>query len=536
MTRALAKPFYEFGFGQMDSPRGGFRKQPSGTLGELRNCWVSPEGIIGPRFGSKARNAAELSGGSAIGLTGKECWGMEKFFTAAGAELHVAIYGQTAYKSTDYGATWSAIAGATTLTEFPWAFTTMTVSGVTYLLGCNGTDFARYEGTTWTAITAPINPHFVTVHQSRVYIGRGDSETIYGSKIADPDTWSAPDGLSLPINTHDGNPISGMIGAGSVLLVFKATSGGWVAGAGASDVVVAAGAAGLSGTAGCVAHRTIIRAGQSIMWLSARGVEQWTEGKGVQLVSAPIYYTVEASAFVMRTRPLFGMIPWACYDERLQSYRLFTASMTSGTAVADAGVQDLSYRLLPLSGGWSTDNYAVPTGLTGKGWMAGMVAGSTAGTSMLYGAVRGLGFVFREDDTAAGDYILSADQTTYQASIAQRIKTPVFDMGVGSRRKRLRQLRLVGGLGGATAATFDMTVKGDVRRDVTPGATVTHSGLAWSAKSATALLPLRVLSSCRGETFEVTLEKTITAAPGAAAAGIYLRSLEAEGTLMEGAI
>lgn len=451
MARTLKRPFYVFGFGQYDAPRGGFRQQPQGTLAELRNCWIDQEGIIAPRYGSKAVNASESNGTSAAGLTGKECWGMASFFTAAGAEIFVKVMGRTAYKSADYGATWASITGATTLTEYPWSFCTFTVSGVNYLIGCNGSEFARYDGTTWTDLSAcPINPHYVTVHQSRLWCARGDSETVYASKIADPDTWASPDGLSLPINTNDGNPISGLIGAGSVLLVFKAYSGSWISGSGASDVVVAAGAAGLSGTSGCVAHRTIVRAGNAIMWLSARGIEQWTEGKGVELVSQPITFTVEESTYLMRARPLYGLIPWACYDDLLQSYRLFTSTMTSGTAIGDAGQMDRAYRLLPLHGGWSTDSYASPTGLTDEGWMAGMVAGTSTGEFAFYGATCGLGYVFKELETAAGDYILSNNATTYKASIAQRIKTPVTDLGVGSLRKRLRRVRLVGGRGGST--------------------------------------------------------------------------------------
>jgi hypothetical protein len=532
MARKLVRQYYDFGFGAFDSPRGGFRKQPAGTLAEIQNSMENPDGYLGPRYGSKATNAAELNGGTAVGLTGKECWGMTSFFTAAGAEVFVTIMGRTAYKSTDYGVTYEAIAGANTLTEFPWSFATMTIAGVTLLLGCNGSEFIRYDGTTWTPITAPINPHFVAVHQSRVWIGRGDSEVIWASKVADPDTWTVPDALSLPINTNDGNPLSGMIGAGSVLLVFKAYSGSWIAGSGASDVVVGAGAAGLSGSSGCVAHRTIVRAGDSIMWLSARGVEQWTEGGGVKLVSTPIFFTVDESTFLMRARPLYGMIPWACYDDRLQSYRLFTSSMTSGTAIANAGSMDNAYRLLPLHGGWSTDKYAAPTGLTSKGWMAGMIAGTATGQFALYGAVKGLGFTFKEGENEPGDYILSNGATTYKGTILQRVKTPVFDMGIASRRKRLRQIRLVGGRGGATPTTFDMVVEGDPRRGVAAGDSVSHS-LSWAGVSSTALQPKEVLTSCRGESFQITLSKTITGAPGTAGAGFYLRSIEAEGHLIE---
>lgn len=254
----------------------------------IENGFVDRDGAV--RMRSRyAYHSIAINGGTAGSFTGAEVWGAYEYSGGAlGAAQIIRVVGQTIQRSPTTAIVWTNI--ATGLTEHPWVFDSMEVAGVAYMLACNGAALYSYDGTTWAAVaTCPIAPHFLAVFNNRLYVGRTDDPTIYGSKIADFATWATPDGVELPIGTNDGESASGLLSLGTMLLAFKKNSTNYIDGFGNSDIVVAAGARGVSGSVGCVAYRTAKRCGDyGAMWLSARGVEYYAPGGEITLISKPI--------------------------------------------------------------------------------------------------------------------------------------------------------------------------------------------------------------------------------------------------------
>jgi hypothetical protein len=110
---------------------------------------------------------------------------------------------------------------------------------------------------------------------------------VAASKIDNPEVWAIPDALFVAVQTHDGEAdVRGLFQIGTHLLVFKSGSVAYIDGVGNSDLVVAAGATGISRSVGCVGFRTIQPAGDDgVMWLSERGVELYRPGRGIAPVS-----------------------------------------------------------------------------------------------------------------------------------------------------------------------------------------------------------------------------------------------------------
>jgi hypothetical protein len=181
--------------------------------------------------------------------------------------------------STNSGQSWATVATLAS-TSGDWSLATMTKSGVNYLLGAVGaTTMFSYSGggsANWATVTGPTTGcKYIAVHNERLWATTGNS-TVYGSKVADFTVWAAPDGLVLPVQTHDGENITGIAQAGPVLLVFKRHSTAYIDGFGDSDIIVAAGTRGISPSVGCIAPRTFQSVGGGYVWLSERGLELWS--------------------------------------------------------------------------------------------------------------------------------------------------------------------------------------------------------------------------------------------------------------------
>jgi hypothetical protein len=252
----------------------------------MLNARVSFDGNTAERRdGSKRTHATALNSG-AQGYGGIE-------FTKANGDKQIVVFvGDKMYYSTDYGLNWTNPSGATSLTTARWSLAQMRVGATNVLLCANGgTSVYKWDGTTWNALTnAPSGAKYVAVFHDRAYYAGHSGNTVVGSKVGDPDTIAAPDGLSLQVSTHDGDSeILGIYQIGPVLCVWKRQSFGYIEGFGFRSAAVEAGAEGISRSVGCIAPGSIRPvAAAGVMWLSERGFEHWQPGGLVQLVSRPV--------------------------------------------------------------------------------------------------------------------------------------------------------------------------------------------------------------------------------------------------------
>ena len=346
--RLLYENVTSFAGGENDSAAATAYRPDEALL--IQNGRLAPEGYVKVRSGSQRAHAAALNSGA-------QCYGLTTFITAAGTEQWVAFFGDAAYQSTDKGVNWTAIAGATGLRQDFWDFATMRVSTTNYLLCANGsTNTYEYDGTTWTTVSnIPSGVKYVETFNDRLYASGHAGSTVVASKIGDFDTWALPDGLTIQVQTHDGdNDVRALYQHGTVLLVFKRASVSYVDGYGNSDIIVAAGARGLSRSVGCVGFRTIRAVGSSVMWLSDRGVEIYTPGQGVSLASDKIRLFVSRISWenIVATPG----IPCALHFPRRHEY--WVAVPVGGTQANYILVYSL------ITGGWSRWTFGETSGDT----------------------------------------------------------------------------------------------------------------------------------------------------------------------------
>lgn len=281
---------------------------PPDAVQLIVNGWVDEDGSV------VRRDSLSLLG--TAGVSGKPL-GLARFRVTGGNEQWLAYVANQVIMSE---AAWS---GPTVIADDmqPDQFvstTTMRQAGVNYLLSVNGGSLKRWDGTSWSTITAaPTGFRVIALFNDRIYGGGHDGNVIKASKIADMTIWATPDGLSLPIQTHTGDAaITGLLQIGNVLLVFQRNSTAYVDGYGYSDIIVAAGPRGVARTVGCVGFRTVIALGsEAAAWLSDRGLEYWRPGGTIELVSTPISEVVRDIAW-----HLFGVtgsgVPCAAYYPR----------------------------------------------------------------------------------------------------------------------------------------------------------------------------------------------------------------------------
>jgi hypothetical protein len=250
----------------------------------LLNGRVSFDGqTVERRGGSEKLHSTTLSSGDTI-------FGGIEYRKADGTQQLVVFAGDKMMTSVNGGATW--VQQASSLTEAYWSLVIMR-EGAANVLCCSngGTSSYQWNGTAWAVISnIPNNVKYLAVHGNRLW-GTGHSGIdVVASKVGDIDTWSTPDGLTVKAQTHDGDPeITGLFQLGTILLIFKRESTGYIEGYGFNTLEVEAGSRGISRSVGCVAHRTIQAVGdQGVCWLSKRGIEQYQIGGQITLVTRPI--------------------------------------------------------------------------------------------------------------------------------------------------------------------------------------------------------------------------------------------------------
>ncbi len=225
----------------------------------------------------------------------------------SGARQIVALTTQSSsgdglFYSNDQGVTWQAWAGAVNQpanNNVKASFATIESGGTNYLIiALGGVLTYKWDGTTLTALAnIPSGVLYVESFNNRLIAAGHSGTRVVASKVADPDTWAAPDGWDIDAATSDGdNFITGLFQLGPILMVFKRESVGYIEGFGFQTIQVQTGARGISRSVGCIASHSIAPLGDyGVMWLSERGFEAYTLNTGqVQLVSRSMQGFVNA--------------------------------------------------------------------------------------------------------------------------------------------------------------------------------------------------------------------------------------------------
>lgn len=255
----------------------------------LQNGRVSFDGnTVQRRGGSVKLHTSALNSGA-------QCFGGIEYFTAGGTQQLVVFVGDKMYTSIDEGVNW--VEQATGLTQAYWSLVIMREGAANVLCAANGgTNSYQWDGTTWVAISnIPDDVKHLAVFGNRLWAAGHSGITVVASKVGDIEIYATPDGLSVEAMTHDGDTeITGLYQLGTVLLVFKKESVGYIEGYGFQTLEVETGARGISRSVGCIAHRTIRAIGdQGVAWLSKRGIESYQLGGQIRLATRSIQNFVD---------------------------------------------------------------------------------------------------------------------------------------------------------------------------------------------------------------------------------------------------
>ena len=320
MPKLLTELTTDFRRGQVDNTAA--TRFPKDALALILNGRLEPDSSVAHRGGSERLHATALNSGG-------RGWGASSFVTAAGAVQFIVIAGDTAYKSTDYGASWSQI--ATGLREDYWDFAEMRVGASNYLYMTNGGSgyIQSWDGATWGELTnGPAGAKQIEPFNGRLYATGHSGSIVQASQVADPTVWASPKGLTLQILVASGGTPTGLLQIGAHLLVFDENQTSYIDGFGEQTIIVASGATGLSRSVGLLAFRSLIPTGDNgCCWLSKRGVEYYTPGSDILLLSRGITeYIDQIDRQELLSSPGLSS---AVYDQTKEEYLL--AVSTSGT-------------------------------------------------------------------------------------------------------------------------------------------------------------------------------------------------------------
>lgn len=309
MARLLKDRQSDFSRGMYDSVAA--IRYPQNAARAIVNGRLQPDGNVKRRDGTRRKHPTALAEGTGFGGF--------MFETAGGTLQEIAIVGSNAYMSDDRWATSSEI--QTGLREDYYDFATMRVGASNYLLMANGdSTVKRWDGSSWDTLSgAPSGVKFIEVFNSRLWVSGHNGVLVQGSKVADPDIFASPSGVTLQNLVHSGDVPTGLFQLGPHLLVFTEQSISYIDGFGEQSLIVATDATGFSRSVGCVAFRTIRAIGDDgVGFLSLRGIEYFSQSTGIVLASRFIQEFMDSVDFdainTNRGRPT------ACYDPVRQDY------------------------------------------------------------------------------------------------------------------------------------------------------------------------------------------------------------------------
>lgn len=245
--------------------------------------------------GARRRDGSQQTHSSALN-SGAQCYGT---FYFSAQDQHIAFFGDTGYYSTDDGSTWTQM--ATGLRTDYWDIVETDVCGTQEIVLANGSsDIYTWDGSTWGTLSGSARPtgvKYLAVFNGRLYVAGHDGDSVAASEVADFSTWAGADGgISVKVTTHDGDVgITGLYQIGTALLIFKRNSTNYLEGFGHRTLTLEAGARGMSRSVGCLGFRTIAPLGDdAVVWLSDRGVEGFSGGGRIQLLSRPVHGLIDS--------------------------------------------------------------------------------------------------------------------------------------------------------------------------------------------------------------------------------------------------
>lgn len=287
---------------------------PANAVSLLLNARLEPDGTARRRDGSRRKHVSQIASGVGYGGTG--------FQTAEGVRQVLAFIGDEAWMSDDPNNSDWVLVGESLHEDF-WSFATMRVGAEIWLICANGgDDLWRWDGVTLTPLSgAPEKVKFIAVFNGRLYAAGHQGVIVQASRVANPNQWDRPFGITVQTMTHDGSEPTGLYQVGAQLLVFNRESTSYIDGYGESTLVVATDATGFSRSVGCIAHRTIQGVGENAAcWLSKRGIEYYTPGSGIRLLSRPIQrFMQNMNRDQIDQNP--GQ-PTSCFDPETQTYHV----------------------------------------------------------------------------------------------------------------------------------------------------------------------------------------------------------------------
>lgn len=247
-------------------------------LSNAANCRMGEYGAVAKRAGTQRVHSSSIgSGATVIGMTQ---------WKPSAREL-VAICGTDLYYKAQADANFTKVSsGALSTTNIP-IFTRHVIAGTPTLFFTEGTLRKFTTGHSLSDVSgAPSGALFCRVYKGRMFVSDG-TKTVYYSKVADPETWAAPDGGQANADTYDAEGIVGMEVVGSSLLLFKENSIARFTGVSQTDIKVDQQTEGVAPDIGCIAPATICRIEDVVFFLSAQGPYIASEA-GIQPVGVKI--------------------------------------------------------------------------------------------------------------------------------------------------------------------------------------------------------------------------------------------------------
>ena len=185
------------------------------------------------------------------------------------AELVAICNGNLKYK-TLAAADYTNVAGTLNTTN-RMIFQPYRVSGTNRLYFADGGLLNKWTATSLTEnISGTPSAKFIRVYKERMFASDG-TQTIYWSKVADPETWTTPDGGQANVDTYDAEGITGLAVNGSSLLIFKEDSIARFTGVSNEEIEIDKDTEGVSPNVGCIAPGTIVEVDDFVFFLSDRG-------------------------------------------------------------------------------------------------------------------------------------------------------------------------------------------------------------------------------------------------------------------------
>lgn len=344
---------------------------PPNAAADITNGRIQPDGTVRRRPGSQRTHATVI-------VTDGTGYGGILFTTAGGTEQLIAFIDNKAHKSENSGSTWTEI--ATGLREDYYSLVIMRVGATNYLFAANGdTTVKRWDGTTWDTIpNAPSGVKYIAEFNRRLWYAGHSGVIAQATKVADPTIIASPDGLTVQVRELP----TGLYQIGPHLLVFGEDETAYIDGYGRQDLIVATGATGFSRSVGCIAFRTIQGVGENaVCWLSKRGIEYYTPGSEIMLVSRGLqsfFQTIDRDQILANSGNPSGV-----YDEVSQEY--WCALSTTGAQNNRVAVVNLLHRGRGWLGACSVDELSGPSSPAGTelffvvgadGYLANQAGGS----------------------------------------------------------------------------------------------------------------------------------------------------------------